>query len=190
MATREEQKEARRNEILLVALDLFIKKGYGGTRITDIAKAANMSTGLLFHYYESKEKLYEALVELGVMGPQMAMQLPVTDPIEFLDSAAKMIFYYMKESPYTAKVFVLMMQVCNQEPVTEKIGDLVKKITNVADSIPIIKQGQKLGEIRDGDPLALSMAFWGAIQGIAESYAMDPTLPLPESSWVVDLIRK
>ena len=190
MATREEQKEARRNEILLVALDLFIKKGFGGTRITDIAKAANMSTGLLFHYYDSKEKLYEALVELGVLGPQMAMPLPATDPIEFLESAAKMIFYYMKESPYTAKVFVLMMQVCNQEPVTEKIGELVKKITNVEDSIPIIKKGQEVGEIKDGDPLALSVAFWGAIQGIAESYAMDPTLPLPESSWVVDMIRK
>ena len=83
-----------------------------------------------------------------------------------------------------------MMQVCNQEPVTEKIGELVKKITNVEDSIPIIKKGQEVGEIKDGDPLALSVAFWGAIQGIAESYAMDPTLPLPESSWVVDMIRK
>ena len=43
MPTREEQKEARRYEILMVALDLFIKKGFGGTRIVDIAKAAGMS---------------------------------------------------------------------------------------------------------------------------------------------------
>ena len=56
---RQEQKEARRQEILYVALDLFVKKGYAATKITDIAEKASMSVGLLFHYFESKEKLYE-----------------------------------------------------------------------------------------------------------------------------------
>lgn len=190
MPTREEQKETRRNEILLAALDLFVKKGYGGTRITDIAKAAGMSTGLLFHYYESKEKLYEALVELGVMGPEMAMQQNITDPLAFFESAAEMILFFMKENPFAAKIFVLMMQVCNQEPVTERIGELIPKLTNIPDSVPIIEKGQELGELKEGDPLALSIAFWGAIQGIAESFAMRPELPLPDSKWIVDIIKK
>ena len=190
MPTREEQKEARRYEILMVALDLFIKKGFGGTRIVDIAKAAGMSTGLLFHYYESKEKLYEALVEFGVHGPQSVMQQKDVDPILFFQKAVETIFFYMKENPFTAKVFVLMMQVCNQEPVTERIAELLPTLTNIEDSIPIIQKGQKLGEIREGDPLALSIAFWGAIQGIAESFAINPEFPLPDPQWVLDIIRK
>ena len=49
METRKEQKEKRRQEILLAGLDLFVTKGYAATKITDIAKQAGMSTGLLFH---------------------------------------------------------------------------------------------------------------------------------------------
>ena len=100
MPTREEQKEARRNEILMAALDIFIKKGYAGTRITDIAEAVHMSTGLLFHYYESKEKLYETLVEIGVSGPQTVMKEDSTDPITFFYNAAHSILLYTKENPF------------------------------------------------------------------------------------------
>ena len=56
---RQEQKEYRKQEILYAALDLFVKKGYAATKITDIAEKVSMSVGLLFHYFESKEKLYE-----------------------------------------------------------------------------------------------------------------------------------
>ena len=52
--TRKEQKEERRKAILMTALTLFVENGYHETRISDIAQAVPMSTGLLFHYFESK----------------------------------------------------------------------------------------------------------------------------------------
>ena len=58
MKTRKEHKEKRRQEIICAALELFVSKGYAATKVTDIAERVNMSTGLLFHYFESKEKLY------------------------------------------------------------------------------------------------------------------------------------
>jgi AcrR family transcriptional regulator len=66
LETRKEQKEKRRQEILCAALELFVSRGYAATKITDIAAQANMSTGLMFHYFESKEKLYEELIRMGV----------------------------------------------------------------------------------------------------------------------------
>jgi len=30
------------------------------------------------------------------------------------------------------------------------------------------KQGQRKGQIKEGDPLALAIAYWGAVQGVAE----------------------
>ena len=50
MNKREEQKEERRNKILEVSLNLFVEKGFAGTKISDISAAANMSAGLFFHY--------------------------------------------------------------------------------------------------------------------------------------------
>ncbi len=190
MPTREEQKELRRQEIIAAALDLFIKKGYGGTRISDIAKAVHMSTGLLFHYYESKEKLYEELVCIGVDGPTKIMQQTIEDPLTFFTVSMESILGYMKENPITGKFFVLMRQVCDQEPVTEKIAELLPKLSNVEASIPIIKKGQELGQFKEGDPLALSVAIWGALQGIAETCAKNPAIPLPEARWIVDIIKK
>lgn len=65
MATREEQREKRRLDILEAALDLFTSKGYGATRTSDIAKAVKMSDGLLFHYFASKELLYLEIVKMA-----------------------------------------------------------------------------------------------------------------------------
>ena len=63
--TRKEQKEERRKAILMTALELFVKRGYYETKITDIAAAVPMSTGLMFHYFESKEELLTELIRMG-----------------------------------------------------------------------------------------------------------------------------
>ena len=49
MSTRSEQKEKTRQDILAAGLDLFISKGYRATKISDIAKDAGISVGLIFH---------------------------------------------------------------------------------------------------------------------------------------------
>ena len=49
MSIRDEQKEQRRALIIDKAIELFAKKGYLDTKIGDIAKAADMSVGLMFH---------------------------------------------------------------------------------------------------------------------------------------------
>ena len=62
MGKREEQKKIRKQLILEKGLELFVEKGYSATKISDIAEAVDMSVGLMFHYFESKEKLYEELL--------------------------------------------------------------------------------------------------------------------------------
>ena len=49
----------------MTALQLFIEKGYHETKVSDIAAAVPMSTGLMFHYFKSKEELLAALVAMG-----------------------------------------------------------------------------------------------------------------------------
>lgn len=52
---------ARRNEILAAATRVFVEKGLVRTKVTDIAAAANLSNGLLYHYFPSKEAVFEAI---------------------------------------------------------------------------------------------------------------------------------
>lgn len=190
MSSRAEQKEKRRQKILEAGLDLFIRKGYAATKITDIANQVGMSTGLLFHYFESKEKLYEALIRFGVSGPQAFMPDSAAEPIAFFEKAAEQILYFIKSEPFVAKMFVLMGQAACNEAISPAVRELLTQADIMTPSIPLIEAGQKNKTIREGDPHALSIAYWSAIQGIAETVALRPGSPCPEPDWIIDILRR
>ena len=190
MGTRDEQREKRRKEILRAGLDLFISKGYAATKIKDIAEAVGMSVGLLFHYFGSKEALYEELIRYGISGPAGTMAQSNMEPLAFFELAAGQIIKYIKDEPFVAKMFVLMNQTYYSDSVPQGVKELLKDFDIYTPTVLLIKKGQTNGSIREGDPMALSIAYWCAIQGIAEQYAQNPGYPLPESNWIVDIIRR
>ncbi len=190
MRTRKEQKEQRRQEIINAALELFVSKGYAATKITDIAKKTNMSTGLMFHYFESKEQLYEALVQMGLEGTSYPGAQKYEHALDYFTNFTKQLFVYMKEQPLVAKLFVLMAEAQRNEATPEHIRAIAGKVNTIEQFVPIIEWGQQEGTIRQGDPLVISNAFWCSIQGIAERYATNQKIELPDAEWIVDIIRK
>lgn len=63
----ERRKDARPAELLAAALDLFVDKGYAGTRLDDVASRAGVSKGTLYLYFENKEELFKAVVRESVV---------------------------------------------------------------------------------------------------------------------------
>ena len=55
--------DVRKQEILDGAIRVFARKGYDKTTITDIARELNISQGLCYRYYPSKEEIYSAALE-------------------------------------------------------------------------------------------------------------------------------
>jgi len=53
--------EHSRSEILHAAHDLFIKQGYHGTSMRQIAQHANLALGGLYNHFSSKEQVFEAV---------------------------------------------------------------------------------------------------------------------------------
>ena len=64
-------KQGRATEILAAAHEVFIAKGFAGARLDDIAARAGVGKGTLYLYFESKEALFEALVQAAVV-PNLA----------------------------------------------------------------------------------------------------------------------
>jgi AcrR family transcriptional regulator len=189
MTIREDQKEKRRQEILYAGLSLFIQKGYSGTTIKDIASAVGMSAGLLFHYFASKEELYLELVSYGVDGPMSSLQPTQLEPMAFFEATAERVLDSIRTEPFVAKMFVLMHQAYYSSDVPDSVKERLKDFDVYTPTAQYICQGQKNGTIRAGDPVALSIAFWSAIQGVAETLAMHTDLPCPESAWITDILR-
>jgi len=187
---RKEQKQRRKEEILAVGLDLFVRKGYAATKTQDISQAAGMSEGLLFHYFRTKEKLYEELIKLGISRPQTVLSGIESEPLAFFQIAVREIFRHVKTNPFVAKMFVLMTQAKCNDAAPKSVKKMLAGQDNITPSAEKIKQGQQNGIIKEGDPIALAAAFWGAVQGIAEMVALNPDTPIPDSEWIVDILRK
>lgn len=61
-------RQLAKDKILEAAMDLFIKQGYHATSISDVAKQAEISKGLLYNYFSGKEGLLAAMVEERIAG--------------------------------------------------------------------------------------------------------------------------
>jgi len=55
-------KTEKQKRVLTTAIRLFSEKGYANTSTSEIAKEANVSEGLIFKYYQSKEQLLMSLI--------------------------------------------------------------------------------------------------------------------------------
>jgi AcrR family transcriptional regulator len=82
------RKEARPQELLAAALDLFVEHGYAATRLDDVAAQAGVSKGTLYLYFTSKEALFKAVVRENML-PILGEAEETIDRYD--DSSAKLL---------------------------------------------------------------------------------------------------
>src|SRR5580658_7465981 len=55
--------EDRRRQLIEIAIDLFSKKGFGGTTTREIAAAAGVTEAIIFRHFATKQDLYTAILD-------------------------------------------------------------------------------------------------------------------------------
>lgn len=110
--TRHETYDERRQQILQGALKTFSEKGYFGSSNKDIAQTAGInSTALIYHYFENKQALFEAVIEEFmpplqlIADPEALLQLPVEKTLRQIAIAMVDIL----SEPTTNALFCLML---------------------------------------------------------------------------------
>ena len=189
MQNREKQKQQRKRDILIAALYLFIDKGYSGTKIQDIAKKVGMSMGLLFHYYASKEDLFLELLHIARTDTQrFSFLFEEGDPVRYLRRFNAELLHYIYDSDFAARLFVFMMRCERTTDIPEKAKSWIE--ANVLHDIlvPHIREAQLRNMRRPGDPLALSLLYWGAVASVAENIVLFPQNPRPEIEWLARIL--
>lgn len=189
MTKKEEQHEKRKWQILDIALNHIIRYGFYGISTRKIAEEAGISSGLMFHYFPNKLALYEALVEIGC-------EILTIDncegesPIMFFEKQVDWFLSVVTQNNFAARMFVFMGLVAiNAKDVSERAAQMIKEHDIEAMSVPYIEKGQESGEIRQGDPMTLSVLFYSSVQGFAETLVSRDDLKLPEKEWFLAILR-
>jgi AcrR family transcriptional regulator len=73
----QEKREQSINKLAAVALRLFSEQGYEATSIRTIASEADMSLGLLYNYFKSKDELLEEIFRRGIQDIQDLFKQPL-----------------------------------------------------------------------------------------------------------------
>lgn len=55
--------DARRRELLACAMRLFAEKGYDNVSVRAVAREAGVASGLAYHYFDSKERMFAEAIE-------------------------------------------------------------------------------------------------------------------------------
>jgi AcrR family transcriptional regulator len=189
-SARSQARDRTRRRLQEISLRLFVRRGYAGTTVRDIADAAGLSVGLMFHYFPSKQALLEEHARnIDAATASLARRLSsATRPLETFAAVAATILESMGDAG-TRDLFLLANQILSLDSIPPAVKRMVSATRSIDASVPLIARGQRRGEIRVGDPKALAIAFWGALQGIAEVLVWYPHSHVPESEEVLGLLR-
>jgi AcrR family transcriptional regulator len=176
MAPRQEEanqriKDERREQILKAALQIFARKGLAAARISDIAAAAGLSYGLVYHYFRDKEEIFVELVRRAVGGGVQVTQAALDaegPPLERLHALCEEMVEGIRDDP---EYLLLVIQATTQESLPEAAREPLAGLSeqtyqNVA---ALIRECQAAGQLVSGDPRELTELYFAVIQGLALS---------------------
>ncbi len=90
------------------ALDLFNVNGYAGTSISMIAEKAQLSKGILYHYFQNKDDLYLHCVKLCIDHYRLYLEQHLHDPSSVSDAVTENIkirFQFFEKHPQYRTLF-------------------------------------------------------------------------------------
>lgn len=171
--------------IIAAALQLFTRRGYFNTSVPDMAQAAQVSVGSIYHYFKNKEDVARALSENLTDGLQEEL-VRITqkhDTVHDRCRATIAVLFELTESNRDAMEFMLYAKhreflpvarpICSSKPFETMRG--------------FVQDGMERGEIRRMDIMVASSCLFGGAMRLITA-RLDGVLaePLPvmlDATW-------
>ena len=179
MRRTKEEAEITKQNILTAGLEVFSRKGYTATRVEDIARQANVTTGAIYHHFGGKSDLYIALVEQGdARANQLAQQVIEEGgtPARMLRRLLIRLFQFLEDDKAYRAVVELFMNKTEMAPELAAISEQSLQGRRVLAQFfaSLIKQGVEVGEFRPSiSPEDAGLALVGFTNGMALIWIQD-----------------
>jgi multidrug efflux pump subunit AcrA (membrane-fusion protein)/AcrR family transcriptional regulator len=161
----------RRRQLIEVAIDLFSRKGFGGTTTKEIAAAAGVTEAMIFRHFATKQDFYKAILDYKCTAPNAEEWL--AEAQAFMDSdddaglfrciVSKIVAFDRDETKFARLLVHAALEghelaIMHHNQLAMPIGEKFKAY---------IARRQQAGAIRGDDPGTVILA----LAGIAQYYA-------------------
>jgi AcrR family transcriptional regulator len=157
----EPQSKPRKEEILDVATRHFAERGYEGTSMNDVAEAVGVRKASLFYHFETKEALYEAVIDrliATIARPLGAAYEAEGTWEERLVNAADTVTSVLASHPYAARL--LLREAMDWGPIVR--GKMSGQAVAVLEmSAAFIRAGQEAGVFAKADARQIMVTLIG-----------------------------
>jgi len=169
-STRQRRKDARPQELLDAALDLFVERGFAATRSEDVAARAGVSKGTLYLYYPSKEELLKEVIRHHVINPiaegvQIIREFEGTTP-DLLALVLRLWWERIGETRASGIIKLMTSEVRNFPEIAQFYIDEVVAPSNQM-LAQVIQRGVDRGEFRDVNVVEVVHALVGPLVFLA-----------------------
>lgn len=184
-------RENRRKAILEAAVTVFANRGFARARIADIASEAQLSHGLVYHYFRSKKAIFVAILEEMMAKTDADMALEAEPPFERIRIAIERHAAHQHEKVDAHRVVAAaLVQGTMPEEVRVRLREHVHGVHERLAGW--IAEAQRDGDVDDQTSASeLASATLCLLRGMSLRLPPDAPLPFPPPSadTIIHLLR-
>jgi len=136
-----------RARIFQVAARLMAQKGFNGVSMREISEQSGVSKPMIYYYFESKEKLYQTLVEVGLAHDTTLLDTIRQADIPIKQKLVEFIKIYFDQSlhhPEFVKFFLYLFVTTEDAPLGIRFRE--EELRRKHSLVKLIQQGIEKGE--------------------------------------------
>jgi AcrR family transcriptional regulator len=169
LSRKARERNARQQEIMVAARELFTLKGFHNTTLEEIASHAGFGKGTIYNYFSSKEELFygiiDRLAEDTFTVAQAAVRASGGNAREQLAAYADAMISHARENAHLFNLIMRETSYLNSEKYESKIAEIHKRTQKIWVTLarPITRE-IRAGTIGPSEPLWLAAMFDGMVR--------------------------
>ena len=168
-----------KERILRTALEMFSQNGYAGTNIRELAAALNMGKSSLYRHFESKEAIWNTLLDrmIAYYGDRFGSADHLPPVPDSLEGLVEMTMRMVDFTVHDEKIIMTRKVLAIEQFRDDRARDLASKhfLTGLTQMFTPVFQGMmEKGLLRRDDPKILAFAYTAPISSLIHLCDREP----------------
>jgi TetR/AcrR family fatty acid metabolism transcriptional regulator len=162
-----------RQRILEAATEVFARRGFHGARVADIAEAAGIAYGLVYHHFRNKDEILAAIFTERWGDYVRYLDELEAMPVPFAEKMAKLVHFWVETYRNDPHLTTVMINEISRSYEFLESHDLGKVLVAFDAVERLLLAARQTGEVRDDlDPRLATYAILGVAEMVLTGYVM------------------